>query len=341
MKRVTVSDVAERAGVSQGTVSRVLTGKNWVSEDARLRVQEAARELGYVPNAMAQGLKAQRTRTIAALVSDMSNPLHAEFLAAAEAALRASGYLLVVASTHSKPEQERELISLFSAGRADGLIVAHNESSVETYEALRQTRLPIVFHDREAAHLGDAVVADHRSGAREATEHLIQLGHRRIAILTPPATVRPSRERLVGYRNALQDADVQFDESLVRSLDASSDMAYSEVKTLLEGKRRPTAIITLGTHMLAGVLMAVSSKGMEIPHDISVVGVGDTDLLRLHTPSITSVRWDLGHCGRLAAGLMLERLQHVDAIALAPRQRHVPVELVLRRSTGVPPRRRA
>jgi LacI family transcriptional regulator len=198
---------------------------------------------------------------------------------------------------------------------------------------LRDTALPIVFHDREPAGLGDAVLADHRAGAFAATQHLVELGHRRIAILTPPSVVRPGRERLEGYRSALQKAGIAVDATLVRALDASTDLAFSEVKSLLAGPQPPTAIITLGTRMIAGVLTAIASSGLSVPSDVSVMGVGDTDLLRLHTPPITSVRWDIAHCGRLAAGLLLDRLAHPD-VEHPPRVRHVPVELVVRSSTA-------
>lgn len=339
-KRVTVLDVAKHAGVSQGSVSRVITGKNWVSDEVRARVEEAVKALGYVPNAMAQGLKARRTNTVAAIVSDMSNPLHAEFLVAAENELRAAGYLLVTASTHNRLNDEMALLSLFRAGRADGLIVAlSNESHQKSYAALRDTGLPVVFHDREPRGVGDAVLVDHRAGAYAATQHLIALGHHRIAILTPPSVIRPGRERLAGYCQALQDAGIEHDPVLVRSLDATSDLAFSEVKSLLATRTPPTAIITLGTRMLAGVLDAAASAGLKVPNDISVIGIGDTDLLRLHTPPITSVRWDITQCGRLAAQLLLDRLGETVTAATSPRDRYVSVELVLRNSTGVPRKR--
>jgi LacI family transcriptional regulator len=341
-KQVTVLDVAKHAGVSQGSVSRVLTGKNWVSDDVRARVGDAVKALGYVPNAMAQGLKARRTNTVAAIVSDMSNPLHAAFLVAAEKELRSGGYLLFTASTHNRLSDEMNLLSTFRAGRADGLIVALcDESHQESYVALRDTGLPVVFHDRESHGTGDAVLVDHRAGAHAATRHLLSLGHRRIAILTPPSVIRPGRERLAGYEQALSEAGVGMDPHLVRSLDATSDLAFSEVKSLLAAKQAPTAIITLGTRMLAGVLDAVASAGMEIPKDISIVGVGDTDLLRLHTPPITSVKWDIAQCGRLAAQLLLDRLGAVPGSAGAiPKERFVPVELVLRSSTAGRPKQR-
>lgn len=340
-RRTTVLDVARQAGVSQGTVSRVLTGKNWVSEESRQRVEEAVRALGYVPNALAQGLKAQRTRMVAALVSDMANPLHGEFLSAAEETLRASGYQLIVANTHASSDQELELLALFRAGRADGLIIAQaDETHAPTWAALKAMGLPVVFHDREAKGLGDAVIVDHRAGSYAATRHLIGLGHRRIALLTTPSVIRPGRERTAGYERALREAGLEPSADLIRGINASSELSFSEVKTLLALKTPPTAIICLGTRMLAGVLSALTSSGLEVPRDMSLVGVGDTDLLRLHRPAISSVRWDIANCGRMAASLLIERLEQRLAPDASRRERHVPVELVLRESTAAPPRRR-
>jgi LacI family transcriptional regulator len=343
MKRVTVLDVARHAGVSQGTVSRVLTGKNWVSDEARLKVEAAVRALSYVPNAMAQSFKAQRTNTVAALVSDMSNPLHGEFLAAAEEQFRAAGYLLLVANTQSRTDQDLALLSAFRSGRVDGLIVAHsNEQDQATLKALQDASLPIVFHDRESAGLGDSVLVDHRAGSYTATKHLLDLGHRRIAVLTPPSLIRPGRERMAGYQRALQEFGVKIDMDLVRELGASSELSYSEVKSLVDLPDPPTAIICLGTRMLAGVLSALTACDLKVPEHVSLIGIGDTDLLRLYSPPITSVRWDIVQCGRIAAKLLLERIESsASGKPLPLRLRHVPVEFVARQSTAQPFRRDA
>lgn len=339
-KRITVLDVARHAGVSQGTVSRVITGKNWVSEEARQLVEAAVRELGYVPNPMAQGLKSQRSNTVAALVSDISNPLHGVFLAGAEEILDEAGYLLFVSSTHSQPQRELALLNAYGSGRVDGLIVAHaDEGNKKVAQTLKATKLPIVFHDRESHGLGDSVVVDHMSGALEATRYLIGLGHKRIAVLTPAARIRPGRERLRGYDMALQEAGIQVDPVLIAELDASSQEAYSRTRALLEHKRRPTAIICLGTGMLAGVLSAIASSGLKIPEEISIIGIGDTDLTRLHTPPITSLKWDIGECGRIAARMLLARLRGAAQAAPHAETTRVPVELMIRHSCA-PPRAR-
>lgn len=340
--KITVLDVAKLAGVSQGSVSRVITGKNWVSDDLRERVEAAIKQLGYRPNANAQGLKSQKSRAIAALVSDISNPLHGRFLASAESVLSQAGYLLFVSSTHNLPSRELDLLKGYSAGRVDGLIVAHSdESNKSVARALKASNLPIVFHDREPHGLGDTVVCEHAQGAFDATSHLTALGHKRIAIMSPPPVIRPGRERLAGYRRALEAAKIRLDEKLIATVDASDERAYEVARKLLgqPRNRRPSAIICLGTRMLAGVLEACADAGLSIPGDISLIGIGDTDLVRLHQPPITTVRWDIEECGRQAAELLLDRLTPGRAAAGGKLQlRRAAVELVTRGSCAAPAR---
>ncbi|TXG95407.1 MAG: LacI family transcriptional regulator [Rhodocyclaceae bacterium] len=309
-KRVTVGDVARLAGVSVGSVSRVLTGKNWVSPEMRKLVQDAAQQLNYVPNSVAQSLKSQRSMTIGALVSDVANPLHGTFLSAAEERLQAAGYMLLVASSHNRVAREIELLKMFAQGRVDGLLLAHtDETNAEIKELLASLPIPVVFHDREPYGLGDAVQTDHWQGAYAATRYLLEMGHRRIALLTPGVEIRPGRVRVSGFEQAIAEAQVSGVMPVIRTLDASSVHAQDETLQLMHSANPPTAIISLGTRMLAGVLTALQSGPWRIPHDVSIIGVGDTELVQLSTPSITAVRWDIAKSGAQAADLLLQRLQ--------------------------------
>jgi LacI family transcriptional regulator len=339
-QRVTVLDVARLAGVSQGSVSRVITGKNWVSDSLRERVEAAIRQLEYKPNPHAQGLKSLKSRAVAALVSDISNPLHGTFLANAEAVLSAAGYLLFVSSTNNDPERERQLIDAYGSGRVDGIIVAHSdEKNRQLTQALKDTGLPILFHDRDPRRLGDAVIVDHAYGAYIATSHLLSLGHKRIALLSPSKAIRPGRERYAGYKKALEEADLSVQEDLVFMLGASDARAYDVTRALLSrSDDRPTAVICLGTQMLAGVLAAIDESRLHIPEDISIIGIGETDLVRLYKPSITAVKWDIASCGRLAAEMLLQRFSASDEKQKHARIVGSPVELVHRGSCA-PPRR--
>ncbi|MBV6305634.1 LacI family DNA-binding transcriptional regulator [Candidimonas humi] len=338
-QRVTVLDVARLAGVSQGSVSRVITGKNWVSDRLRARVEAAVKQLEYKPNPHAQGLKSLKSRAVAALVSDISNPLHGTFLASAEEVLSAAGYLLFVSSTNNDRDRELELINAYGSGRVDGMIVAHSdENNRRVIKALQETGLPILFHDREPRRFGDAVIVDHAHGAYVATNYLLSLGHQCIALLSPSKAIRPGRERFSGYKRALEEANLVVQDDLVSMLGASDARAYDVTRNLLKRSRsRPTAIICLGTQMLAGVLAAINESGLSIPDDISIIGIGETDLVRLYKPSITAVKWDIAACGRHAAQILLQRFS--ESNAEKPSAGSVvrsPVELVLRDSCAAP-----
>ena len=169
------------------------------------------------------------------------------------------------------------------------------------------------------------------------TRYLIGLGHRRIALLTAPATLLPSVERVAGYRQAHLEAGLEVDPDLVRPQTQGSSIAFSDVCQLLQGEARPTAIITLGTHMLAGVMEALASNGLRYPDDISLVCVGDTDLSRHASPAISTLTWDLDELGRVGARILLDRIRAPDGVRDI-RPVLLPTRFVLRHSCA-PPRR--
>jgi LacI family transcriptional regulator len=180
-----------------------------------------------------------------------------------------------------------------------------------------------------------SVRADHRGGGLEITRYLIGLGHRRIALLTGRAALLPSSERLAGYRRAHAEAGLAVDPDLIRPQSQGSSLAFSDVCQLLQGPSRPTAIITLGTHMLAGVMEALASHGLRYPGDMSLVCIGDTDLARHATPSISALTWDLDEMGRVAAKTLLDRISEGhEARDLRPV--YLPTRFILRHSGGGP-----
>lgn len=337
IKRITIADVALRAGVSIGSVSKVLSGRKWVSKDLKETVEKAAKELSYVPNTMAQSLKSRRTMTIAALVSDISNPLHGLFLQGVQKELEKAGYFLLVASTNAEPERDCALLELFDRGRVDGVIVTvANEQHLKTRELLQKLSVPVVFHDRDLLEYGDVIGANHRAGAIKATQYLLELGHRRIALFSPPPFTRPGRDRLAGYREALENAGIAYDPALVRAVHASSsEAAHSDARMLLFQPQRPSALICLSTQMMAGIIGAINNMGLRMPEEISVVGIGDTDLVKYNAPAISTVRWDMTHCGRSAAQLMLQRLNG-ESTSHKFQKIEISTDFVLRGSCAAP-----
>ena len=340
MSIVTIRDVALAAGVSLSSVSRALNGGKYVSARIARDVVAAANRLGYRPDFLARSLRTHSAGMVGCLVSDVSNPLNASIVRAAEARLREAGYLLVVASTANDPARERAAADEFRSRRLDGMLVAPgSDANVKTWRDLAASGTPVVILDRDPLEEGDdsrwpAVLVDHRAGAKAATRYLVGLGHRRIALLTADARMRPSRERIAGFREVFTEAGLDPTGARVCIQPSPMDFAHADTLALLRSPERPTAIVALGTRILAGALRAARDTGLSVPVDLSVLSVGDTDLAVVHTPAITALRWSLEDVGRAAAELLLQRLRG-DA-GEAQSRALLPVDLVLRESCAPP-----
>jgi LacI family transcriptional regulator len=337
---VTIRDVARIAGVSPSSVSRALNGGKNVSARVARDVAAAASTLGYQPDYLARGLRTRSSGMVGCLVPDVSNPLNATIVRAAEAHLREAGYLLVIANTANDPVRERAAAAQLRGRRLDGMLVAPaGDTNGQMWRDLVEAGTPVVILDRDPLEKEDdlrspAVLVDHRAGAAAATRYLVGLGHRRIALLTADAHMRPSRERIAGFRAVFAEAGI--DDANARLCIQPSPMDFTQGSTLalLRGSERPTAIIALGTRILAGVLRAARDLGLSVPRDLSVLSVGDTDLAAVHTPAITALRWSLEDVGRAAAELLLQQLRG-DAGQTQSRAL-LPVDLVLRESCAAP-----
>lgn len=326
--------------MSLSSVSRALNGGKNVSARVARDVAAAANRLGYQPDFLARGLRTRSTGMVGCLVSDISNPLYAGIVQAAEARLREAGYLLVVANTANDPVRERAAVAELRGRRLDGMLVAPgSDANEKAWRDFAATGASVVILDRDPPQSEDesawpVVVVNHREGARAATRYLIGLGHRRIALLTPGARMRPGRERIAGFREALAEAGIDAAEAPICIQESSMDFAQGDALGLLRGERRPTAVIALGTRILAGVLRAARDVGLAVPGDLSVLSVGDTDLAAVHTPAITALRWNLEDVGRAAAELLLLRLR--GEAGAGPSRAVLPVDLVLRDSCAPP-----
>ena len=334
-KRVTIRDVARLAGVAVGTASRVLARNGSVSADAVARVQSAASTLGYEPDPLAQSMRTRTTRAVGCLVPDISNPLYASIVNALEEALQTGGYTLLLANTRNDEAREASLLATLRRRHIDGIVIAPCvEAQHPALASLVSARMPLVVLDRDVDLPVGCVLVDHRGGALQATRHLLALGHRRIALLTPGAHLRPGRTRIDGYRDAHLEFGLAPDDRLVCLERSSMDPAFNEMLQLLSMPRPPTAAICLGTRMLGGVLKAVRHTGRQVPADFSIISVGDTDLSRLGFPPITTVGWDLDEVGRAAARLLLDQLG-----ASGPGEAHrvvLTTDLILRESCAAP-----
>ena len=334
-ERVTIQEVAKRAGVSLGTVSRVLNGQKTVGPEIRARVERAICDLGYRPNALAQNMRRGHSRAVGIMLREFTLPVLAGFIKAVQQVLRSAGYSLILAGSDDQREREIELLDALSSRRIDGLILTtSSEADEELLERQEALQIPVVLLDRTVPANCDALLIDHRTVVCRAVEYLLSLGHRRIALLTGSESVRPAAERVLGYRDAFAQAGVELDPDLIRTRSFTTEFGYRETLVLLSRRPPPTAFIAGGIAMLPGVLRAVRERGLRVPDDVSVIGSCDSDLAELGTPPISVLRWDYVRLGRVAAELLLERLEG-DRNG-PPRRITVEAELIIRGSCAPP-----
>lgn len=332
-QQATIKDVAQAAGVSLGTASRALNRSGRVSAEAITAVMRAAQQLGYEPDAVAQSMRTGTTGVIGLLVSDFANPLYARVITAVEARLQTAGYALLLANTHNDARKEKSLIDLFRRRRVDGLVLGPCETEdPQLLERLSDNHFPVVALDRDFGERGSGLHVDHFGGALQATRYLLNLGHERIALLTPGSMLRPGRERIAGFRDAFAGRGLKPDDRLIRAERSSMEFAFSESLALLSSHEPPTAFMCLGTRILAGVLQGIRHSGRGAPDDVSVVSIGDTDLSQLFSPSITAVIWDLEAVGTALAELLLKLVNPVGP--QEPERIVITTQLVLRESCG-------
>lgn len=334
MGAATMKDVARAAGVGIGTVSRVVNSAEGVTLKTREKVESAILRLGFNPNPIAQSMRSGLTKTLAYVARDFTVPILNIFVDAMQSVLDAKGFGLQVASSYHDTSREIEILQRIALRRADGVVVAtSSEIDVNLLHTLSELSLPIVLLDRDTPLELDAVLIDHRYGTRSAIQHLLELGHTRIAMISGQLNVRPAIERLAGFREAFETKGQTVSEDIVRTGSFSTEFAYSEAAMLLHQPDRPTAVFAGGTAMLAGVLRAARDSGLRVPQDISIIGGADSELAQLHSPGITTVRWQHDQLGVTAAKFVLRRLETPDA----PRQRMVfPTELIQRGSCAPP-----
>lgn len=333
-ERPTVREVAQLAGVSIGTVSRVVNEVPNVSAPVRAKVKQAIAMLGWKPSLVAQNMRGQASRMVGFIFSDLENPLYAAMIKGAEEVLTQAGYLLIVGSSNDRPEQECRLIELFGQRQADGMIFTiTDEGNASVLDSLAKARFPVVMLERDVAvPTAGAVCADHRDGTLHATRHLLELGHRRIALVAGGRHNRVGRDRLQGFGDAYHELGLSPHPGLLCIDDGIAEDAFGlhQTEMLLALPQPPTAILALGRHLLRGVLWACRARGVRIPQDLSLVTTNDSELAELVQPAVTVIRYSPYELGRQAALLLLQRLArrhhwHFSSI-------QVPTELVLRQS---------
>lgn len=330
--RVTIRDVATRAGVSVATVSRVFNDSGPVHEETRLRIREAARELRYTPNSAARSLSTRRTSTLGVLLPDLHGEFFSEIIRGIDLTAQRSHHHLIVSSSHNE-RSEVEAALRAMRGRVDGLILMSPAVDAETLVAELPDAVPVVLLNcavRDGRF--DGLEIDNAGGARAIVEHLLACGHRRIAMIQGAPRNHDAAERLRGYRAALRATGIERRAEWEHPGDFTDVAGYQAATALLRLDPRPTAIVAANDAMAIGALSAVREAGLRIPEDVAVVGFDDVPIARYVHPPLTTVRVNISELGARAAETLLEALAEGDA----HRPQHVvlPTALVVRGSCG-------
>ena len=339
----TIREVAERAGTTVTTVSRVLNNSGYVRAEKRTAVLRAVEELGYVPNANARVLKTKRSKVIGVVTGELTNPYSAELASSVQAAASERGYTTFIASALDDATSTAALLSL-QHQRVAGVIVA-TLPTAETDQLLARLasqHLPVVLVGRRLDHASvDSIAADYQRGGLLCAQHLLELGHRRIAFVGAELGEAERIGRLKGYLDALRDAGVSVrpdyvvgDSRAVAGPRYSTQITgYRGAQQLLRLPSRPTAIFARNDYTAIGVLQALREANVRTPEDVSVAGFDNIPLAALMTPTLTTVSQPTGEEGRMAAELLLERVERPES-SLPRREVALQCNLIVRASTA-------
>ena len=334
--RVTIQDVARHANVSPMTVSRVANESPHVSPETRRRVEAAIQELGYVPNRLAQSLIRRRTKAIGLIVPDVANPFFTLLVRGAEDVAWRSGYHVILSNTQADLERERGYVEDMLAFRVDGILIAPvGDRSRSNLQLLTRNAVPLVLVDRSVAGFrADVVQGDSVAGAERLVQHLVSLGHRRIGMVTEGLEVSTSRDRVAGYRRALEAAGVDAEPELVAVGASATDprTGHDGALTLLDLPEPPTAILAVNNVLAIGVVEAARERRLEVPQDLAVVCFDDIEHVSRLYPFLTVMAQPAQTFGTLAMQLLLDRISgggeaHPQTVVL-------PAEFTVRASCG-------
>ena len=327
----TMIDVAEAAGVSIATVSALINATSNVSPVLTQRIEVAIREIGYERNAIARSLKTGATRTIGLTVADIRNPFFTDVVATIQKVLNKAGYAVMLCSSDEDTMKQDEQIKLLLDRMVDGLIIAPVGEDEIMKRLVTSTRKPVVLIDRICEGLKiDAVILDNERAVLDATNYLLGLGHHRIGYISGPSGTSTGRDRLAGYRKALEMAGFASTPDLIREGNFREADGYRAAMQLLMLPDRPTALFSANNLMVIGAMGAIRDMGLACPADISVASMDDFAWADVFSPRLTTIAQPVEAIGEQAAGLLLERLE--GTVPSEPRRLVLRGRLMIRNS---------
>lgn len=331
---VSIKDIARLAGVSHSTVSRALRNSPLIPERTARRIQQIAREHGYSASAVARSLVTRKTQIIGVVVTSIADPFNGEVVQGIEETANQSGYSVILATSQADPDREIAVVRSFQERRVDGILVASSRVGSLYMPLLGEMQIPIVLlNNQSPGTFAHSVTIDNVDGACQATKHLIQLGHQRIAYIGDCFGLQSDVERLKGYRKALTQAGLPFSEELIARGDGKSGGARKAATSLIEANtasdQPPTAIFCYNDMSALGVMEHAEAVGLRIPHDLSLVGFDDLFFASQLRPPLTTVRQPKKEIGRLA-------MQRLHALLCGEQPENMTMikgELIVRGST--------
>ena len=330
-----LSDVALRAGVSTATVSRVLTNSAPVTEDVRQRVLTATADLQYQPNRIARSLRAQRTRIIGLIISDIQNPFFIALVRAVEDIAQTNHFAVFLCNTDENVKKEALYIDLMLAEQVAGVIISPSQERNDPSRKLIEAGVPVVVIDRRMSDATvDTVVVDNQQATFDLISHLISDGHRRIGAVVGNPTATTGRERRDGYEKALAANGIAVTPDLIRSGLPREEIGYTLTAQLLDLSEPPSAIFAANNLLSIGAFRAIQDRGLRIPQDIGLVAFDEIEWMSLVKPGLTVVAQPTYTVGRTAADLLMKRV--IDA-QRPPQEIVLPASLRIRQSCAAHP----
>jgi len=333
---VTIKDIAKAAGVAHSTVSRALSDSSLISAETRARIQQLAQEMGYSPHDQARSLVTGYSKTVGVVVTTIADPFVAEVLQGIESTAHDHGYTVILNSSNAEPEREIAAVEMLRSKRVAGVIVTSSRVGALYLEHLERIGAPVVLinnHNEQSGRYTFSVGVDNQHGGRIATEHLLQLGHRRIAYVTGRADHSDDLDRLDGYRGALAAAGVPFDPALIVPGDGRADGGAQALTPLMALDEPPTAVFCYNDMTAVGLMQASRQSGLSVPGDLAVVGFDDIPFALYVHPPLTTIAQPKIEMGQQAMEMALALMTAQDPADRAFSNVVVKGKLVVREST--------
>lgn len=332
--KVTIRDLAKQAKVSPATVSRVINNSGYVSEELRERVERVIEELGYLPDTRARELRGKPSKLVALIIPNIKNVFYTTLAEAVETNLRDLGFTMVLGVSQEDPLLLLDYFQSFGQRRVDGILYvppAYGEFSIQTRQLVAQGVPMVEVNRRKEVDLLDGVVADNFRGAYQATKHLIELGHQKIALIVGSEKINTGHDRIQGYKQAMHDAGLEIDTNLIKIGSFVKEYGIQATEELLTLPVRPTALFSASNRLVLGTMSVLMEHNIKVPGDISVIAFDNVEWFQYFNPPITTVDIAIEEMAVLAIQLLMRRIQE-DAPPQKPRTYSLSTMLIERKS---------